>query len=102
MLLLMLDAGLRRSELAKLRPKDIRDIARAASPKPRRIIKESTQSWVKVQGKGGKEREVPMTAPTVERVGNESTTHHLTSGLPYDQCNGLDSSLSFCTARTVT
>jgi len=67
-LLLMLDAGLRRSEVAKLRPSDIRDVARAASPKPRRMIKDSTQFWVKVQGKGGKEREVPMTARTVAAV----------------------------------
>lgn len=67
-LLLMLDAGLRRSEVAQLVGADVVNVARASSPKARRMVKQPTQWWIKVRGKGGKEREVPLTARTVKAI----------------------------------
>ncbi|WP_210491257.1 NAD(P)-dependent oxidoreductase [Patulibacter sp. SYSU D01012] len=68
MLLLMADAGLRREEVAALEPRQFEERRRHTSPALRRAVRDSTAMAVRIRGKGGVERIVPLTTAAVEAV----------------------------------
>lgn len=67
-LLLMADAGLRREEVADLHADQLEERRRHASPALRRAVRGSTAMALRIRGKGGVERIVPLTAATVDAI----------------------------------
>ncbi len=91
MLLLMADAGLRREEVADLHPDQLEERRRHASPALRRAVRGSTAMALRIRGKGGVERIVPLTARAVDAVAAwvpvrpAATTDRLFVSLPRGQ-----------------